>query len=199
MQKPSQNPQQNPRQNPPGNPPPGAAGAAFDPDSFEEQPEALLLALIGRIEAEMAELQFAQFTSSDALALGMLLVELGSERNLPIAIDISRGDHVVFHVALEGATYDNDLWVGAKSRTARRYGEPSLLVGLRARRGGGRIEDNPMFDRAVYAPHGGSFPLYVRGVGPVATVTVSGLPQVQDHDLVVEALRSVHQDAGRRD
>lgn len=169
--------------------------AGFDPDSFAEQPEELLLASIGRIEAEMAELQFERFTPADALALGLLLVELGTERNLPIAIDISRGEHVVFHAALEGATYDNDLWVKAKSRAALRYGEPSLLVGLRARRGGGRIEDNPMFDSSVYAPHGGSFPLYVRGVGPVATVTVSGLPQVQDHDLVVEALRSVHSDA----
>jgi uncharacterized protein (UPF0303 family) len=28
-------------------------------------------------------------------------------------------------------------------------------------------------------------------VGAVATVTVSGLPQVQDHDLVVEALRNI--------
>lgn len=172
--------------------------AGFDPDSFDEQPEELLLAAIGRIEAEMAELQFGQFTAADSLALGLLLVELGTERNLPIAIDISRGDHVVFHVALDGATYDNDLWARAKSRAAVRYGEPSLLVGLRARRGGGRIEDNRMFDQAVYAPHGGSFPLYVRGVGPVATVTVSGLPQVQDHDLVVEALRSLLSDAGRQ-
>jgi uncharacterized protein (UPF0303 family) len=33
--------------------------------------------------------------------------------------------------------------------------------------------------------------LYVAGVGAVATVTVSGLPQQQDHDLVVEALREI--------
>jgi uncharacterized protein (UPF0303 family) len=172
------------------------AAAGFDPDSADHQPEELLLALIGRIEAEIAELQFPRFTPADALGLGLLLVELGTERNLPIAIDISRGEQVVFHVALEGATFDNDLWVAAKSRTARRYAEPSLLVGLRARRGGGRIEDNPLFDTNSFAPHGGSFPLYVRGVGPVATVTVSGLPQMQDHDLVVEALRSLRDGLG---
>lgn len=51
------------------------------------------------------------------------------------------------------------------------------------------MEDNPLFDTTVFAAHGGSFPLYVRGVGAVATVTVSGLPQRDDHDLVVEALR----------
>ncbi len=38
--------------------------------------------------------------------------------------------------------------------------------------------------------------MYVTGVGAVATVTVSGLPQVQDHDLVVEALRDILRPAG---
>ena len=42
-------------------------------------------------------------------------------------------------------------------------------------------------DRDV-ADHGGSFPIVVDGVGCVGAVTVSGLPQREDHELVVEAL-----------
>jgi uncharacterized protein (UPF0303 family) len=41
---------------------------------------------------------------------------------------------------------------------------------------------------ADYATHGGSFPLNVAGAGIVGSVTVSGLPQRADHELVVEAL-----------
>jgi uncharacterized protein (UPF0303 family) len=41
---------------------------------------------------------------------------------------------------------------------------------------------------ADYASHGGSFPLAVLGTGVVGSVTVSGLPQRDDHELVVEAL-----------
>ena len=41
---------------------------------------------------------------------------------------------------------------------------------------------------ADYATHGGSFPLTVVGAGLVGSVTVSGLPQRADHELVVEAL-----------
>ncbi|MET3922776.1 heme-degrading domain-containing protein [Arthrobacter sp. UYEF20] len=164
--------------------------AEFDPDSAAPQPEASLRSLIGRIEHEMATLQFGSFSQTEALALGLLLVELGTSRNLPIAIDIRRNAHILFHASLAGANPDNEIWVERKSRTAEQYAEPSLLVGLRGRLGGGRIEDNGWFDQSRYAAHGGAFPLYVKGTGAVATVTVSGLPQKADHDLVVEALTS---------
>jgi hypothetical protein len=128
------------------------SGAAFDPDSSAEQPAGALEALIAQIEAEIIELQFPRFTRDDALNLGLLLVELGKDGNMPIAIDITKGEQVLFHVALEGATPDNEHWVKAKQRTAARYEEPSLLVGLRGRVGGGRIEDNAWFDQSICRP-----------------------------------------------
>ena len=81
---------------------------------------------------------------------------------------------MLFHAALEGATPDNERWIRAKQRTAVRYEVPSLLVGLRARSAGRMIEDNAWFDQNEFAAHGGAFPIYVRGTGMVATVTVSG-------------------------
>lgn len=160
----------------------------FDPDSAEPQPHGSLAALIGRILTEMDQLQFQSFSKDDALDLGLRLVELGRQRSHAIAIDITKGEQVLFHAALAGATPDNDRWIKAKQRTAVRYEVPSLLVGLRARAAGRRIEDNGWFDETEFAAHGGAFPIYVRGTGMVATVTVSGLPQKADHDLVVEAL-----------
>ncbi|CAH0177298.1 hypothetical protein SRABI26_01341 [Arthrobacter sp. Bi26] len=147
--------------------------------------------LIGRVLAEMDALQFASFSKDDALDLGLLLVELGRQRSLPIAVDITKGEQVLFHAALDGATPDNERWINAKKRTAMRYEVPSLLVGLRARAAGGMIEDNAWWDQTEFAAHGGAFPIYVRGTGAVAVVTVSGLPQKADHELVVEALRMV--------
>jgi uncharacterized protein (UPF0303 family) len=164
------------------------SGTGFDPDFMGEQPESALLSLIERVEAQVQMLQFGSFNPNDALELGLMLVELAKARTLPIAIDIRRSRHVLFHVSLAGATPDNDIWIKKKSRTAARYSEPSLLVGLKGRLGGGTMEDNGWFDQERYSPHGGAFPVYVQGTGPVATVTVSGLPQMADHELVVEAL-----------
>lgn len=39
-----------------------------------------------------------------------------------------------------------------------------------------------------YATHGGCFPINVVGTGCAGTITVSGLPQRADHELVVEVL-----------
>ncbi|MFK4639458.1 heme-degrading domain-containing protein [Paenarthrobacter histidinolovorans] len=165
----------------------------FDPDIPGPQPLQALQMLIRRIEAQTVDLQLSKFDRSDALALGLLLVELGTARSLPIAIDIRRGDHVLFHSSLAGATADNGFWIERKSRTAHRYEAPSFLIGLRGRLGGGKIEDNAWFDQNRYSAHGGSFPLWLRGTGLVGTVTVSGLPQKADHDLVVEALTMFQQ------
>jgi uncharacterized protein (UPF0303 family) len=61
-------------------------------------------------------------------------------------------------------------------------------VGQSYRDRGKTFDAEPHLDSALYAAHGGCFPVIVRGTGPVGTVTVSGLPQLEDHHLVVEAL-----------
>jgi uncharacterized protein (UPF0303 family) len=145
--------------------------------------------LATRIEEEVAELQLDSFGPADALRLGLILVRKGTEGALPIAIDIRRGEQILFHAALEGAQADNDVWIARKARAVARYGIPSLLLGTRPKIAGRRIESEGWFDQMTYAAHGGGFPVTVTGAGIVAVATVSGLPQIDDHDLVVAALR----------
>lgn len=146
---------------------------------------------VASIEAEMDELQLEHFTNDDAHRLGLLLLGWARERDLPIAVDVTRGTQTVFHVAMEGTSADNDDWLRRKTRAVQRFGIPSLLIGLRPRLNGKRIEDEPWFDERRYAAHGGAFPVLVRGVGMVATVAVSGLSQEEDHVLAVDGLRAL--------
>ncbi|MEV6736778.1 heme-degrading domain-containing protein [Streptomyces sp. NPDC051104] len=143
---------------------------------------------IPELEEQERHLTLSQFTYDDAWRLGTLLVELARARQAPVAIDIRRGGQQLFHAALPGSAPDNDAWIDRKRRVVERYGSSSLLVGSRFRAKGTTFEDSSRLDPDAYAAHGGSFPIRVEGAGVIGTVTVSGLPQVEDHRLVVEAL-----------
>ncbi|MGV9250843.1 heme-degrading domain-containing protein [Streptomyces sp. NPDC003697] len=143
---------------------------------------------VADLEAQERRLVFRRFTHDDAWALGSLLVELARERQAPVAIDIHRAGQQLFHAALPGSTPDNDAWIARKRRVVERYGSASYLVGARFRAKGTTFEESSRLDPDVYAAHGGSFPIHVEDVGVVGAVTVSGLPQLADHRLVVEAL-----------
>jgi uncharacterized protein (UPF0303 family) len=146
--------------------------------------------LVARIEEQERRLVFAAFDNDDAWRLGTLLVDLARARSASVTIDIRRNGQQLFHAALPGTSADNDAWIQRKVRTVDRYGHASYLVGLRCVARGTTFEQSSRLDPDTYAAHGGAFPIAVAGTGPVGTVTVSGLPQGDDHDLVVAALES---------
>ena len=69
-----------------------------------------------------------------------------------------------------------------------RYGRSSLRVGEQFRVEGGSFDEDSRLDPSTYAAHGGAFPILLRGTGCVGTVAVSGLPELEDHRLVVDVL-----------
>ena len=146
---------------------------------------------LAELAAEEEELLLARFTNDDAWALGTALVTRARQEQLPVAIDVSRHSHQLFHAAMTGATPDNDAWIARKAATVHRFGHSSLYVGQRSREAGTTFEQEFGLDPQLFAAHGGAFPLTVREVGPVGVVVVSGLPQVEDHRMVVAALREL--------
>ncbi|WP_328555346.1 MULTISPECIES: heme-degrading domain-containing protein [unclassified Streptomyces] len=144
--------------------------------------------LITELEEQERRLTLPRFTHDDAWTLGTLLVGIARERGAPVAVDIRRGGQQLFHAALPGSTPDNDAWIDRKRRVVERYGCSSLLVGSRFRAKGTTFEESSRLDPDTYAAHGGAFPIAVTGTGVIGTVVVSGLPQIEDHKMVVEAL-----------
>jgi uncharacterized protein (UPF0303 family) len=142
------------------------------------------------LAAEEEELQFGSFTNDDAWELGTALVTAARRQGAPVAFDVSRNHHQLFHAALPGTTPDNDSWIERKTRVVNRFGHSSLYVRQASIERGTTFEEEFGLDPARYAAHGGAFPVLVRGVGPVGVVVVSGLPQLEDHRMVVAALRS---------
>ncbi len=145
---------------------------------------------VAELAAEEDELQFASFTNDDAWELGTALVEGARRQGAPVAIDISRNSHTLFHVALPGATPDNDSWIARKQRVVQRFGHSTLYMRQVFVERGTTFEEALGLDPQRYAAHGGGVPVIVRSVGPVGVVVVSGLPQLEDHRMVVSALRA---------
>jgi uncharacterized protein (UPF0303 family) len=89
---------------------------------------------------------------------------------------------------MPGTTPDNARWVQRKSNVVARFHRSSYQVGLTLAQNNITFADRYGLPDADYAAHGGSFPLHVTHAGIVGSVTVSGLPQREDHNLVAEAL-----------
>jgi uncharacterized protein (UPF0303 family) len=143
---------------------------------------------LSELAAQEQRLVFDGFDNDTAWELGAQMVRAGREGSLPIVISISRGGQRLFHAALAGTSPDNDDWVERKSRVVLRFGHSSLYMGTQARMASSTFEDRTGLDPAQYAAHGGSFPVTVRRVGVVGSLTVSGLAQLEDHRFLVEQL-----------
>jgi uncharacterized protein (UPF0303 family) len=136
------------------------------------------------------ELVLPSLSNDDALDLGLTVLRLARERGLPVLIEVRRWPQTLFRAALPGVVPDNDSWVDAKARVVQRFGHSTLHERVKHETAGTTFEAKTGLQLGEYAAHGGGFPLAVAGTGVVGVLLVSGLPQVEDHQLAVEALRA---------
>jgi uncharacterized protein (UPF0303 family) len=144
--------------------------------------------LIASLAAQEEQLVFTRFDNTDAWQLGAAMVAAATERSLPITIDIRRHGHQLFHAALPGTTAENDSWIERKVNVVNRFGAASYLVGRRLAANGTELDEALGVEPRLFAAHGGAFPIRIADVGVIGTVTVSGLPQADDHAFVTEMI-----------
>lgn len=146
--------------------------------------------LLDELAAQESRLVFDRFDEDAAWELGVALRAAARAAGLPVAISIRRNGQRLFHAALPGSSADNDGWLERKSAVVDRYGRSSLRVGEQFRVDGKSFDQDSRLDISLFAAHGGAFPILLRGTGCIGTVAVSGLPQREDHRLVVETLET---------
>jgi uncharacterized protein (UPF0303 family) len=140
-----------------------------------------------RVNLQESQLQFDSMNEQTAWEIGTRLRALAEQRGLSVVIDVRRFGQPLFYTALKGTTPDNVEWVRRKSNSVARFHRSSYGLGLHLKSKNDSLEARGL-QMADYASHGGSFPIKVKNAGIVGSVTVSGLPQRDDHELVVEAL-----------
>lgn len=144
------------------------------------------------LPAELLEqeqtLQFDHFTNEDALAIGLELIAEAQNRGASVTVDITRSGQRLFHFAMSGTAPDNAEWIRRKNNVVQRFGHSSYYIGTLLKQSDLTMEQKYLISSHEFAAHGGAFPIIIRNVGVVGTITVSGLPQREDHALVVYVL-----------
>ena len=140
------------------------------------------------IKKQENQAQFQSFSEEIAFDFGSTIYSIARSKRAAVIVNIRTSDRALFHAAMPGATPDNDEWARRKSNVVLRYHVSSLHFGDTLALKGRIINPDMGIDMMNYAAHGGSFPIRVKKAGVVAAVTVSGLPQLDDHRMIVEAL-----------
>ncbi len=132
-------------------------------------------------------LRFTHFAEDDAWTIGGQMRARALERKLPLVMDIRIGIRPLFYVAMPGTTPENPDWVRRKINTVYRFEGSSYRIALEYKAKGNPFDQSRGIDPLQYAPAGGGFPIRLAG-NLVGAVTVSGVPQRDDHNFVVECL-----------
>ena len=132
-------------------------------------------------------LKLPSLSNNDAIETGQIAVTLGSQRKLPVAIEVRISEWIVFHASLEGSKPENDWWINRKVAVVMLNQHSTMFERVSAEeRGVDWHKENGVTDE-THAIHGGALPL-ITEEGFKGILIISGLPQVEDHLLAIEVL-----------
>lgn len=143
---------------------------------------------IAKIIEQEQGLVFTQFDEAVAFSLGARVRERAVREKLGLVVDIRTWDRPMFYCAMPGTTADNPEWVRRKFNGVRRFHKSSYRMVLEQNREDRLFPPSRALDGADYVLAGGGFPLRIKGLGPIGAITISGLPERDDHQVAVDAV-----------
>lgn len=121
--------------------------------------------------------------------MGIEIVELARSRKQVIAVEIARLSHTIFLFMDDNLPKDKQNWLRRKANVAKQFEESSLVVKNDLLNGKMNLKTTFGLDENDFLAKGGAIPIFVQNVGMIATITVSGLTDEDDHNLIIEALK----------
>lgn len=135
------------------------------------------------------KIELDRFSNQIALEIGLTIIDLAKSRNQPIAVEICRLNHTVFLYVDDNLTADKHNWLRRKANVAKQFEESSLIVKNDLKEGNMTLDKTFALDEKDFLAKGGSIPIFVKKAGMIATITVSGLHDEEDHQIIIDALR----------
>lgn len=137
----------------------------------------------------LKKIELNHFNNGIGLEIGLDIVNLARKRSQKIAVKIERLNHTIFLFMDDNLPADKHLWLKRKANVAKHFEESSLSVKNDLRNGNMTLQKTFALDEKEYLAKGGSIPIFVKNAGMVAIVTVSGLQDEQDHQIIVDAIK----------
>jgi uncharacterized protein (UPF0303 family) len=143
---------------------------------------------IDKIRIQEAELVFAGFDEATAFEIGSALRDRALAENFPIIVDIQLWDRPLFYAALPGSTGSNADWARRKRNVVKMFLKSTYRMMLEQGGENALFAERYGLSASEFVLAGGGFPIRVKGAGIIGVIAVSGLPQRQDHGIIVDAL-----------
>ncbi|KYP15253.1 heme-binding protein [Flavihumibacter sp. CACIAM 22H1] len=139
--------------------------------------------------AVLKRIELTSFNNSKALQMGLAIIDLAKKRKQVIGVEIARLNQPIFLYIDDDLPADKNHWLKRKANTARHFEESSLYVRYELEKKNRTLEAFFGLDEKDYVAKGGAIPLFVTGAGIIGTITVTGLPDTEDHQLIIDALQ----------
>jgi uncharacterized protein (UPF0303 family) len=133
------------------------------------------------------QLRLPEFNLDVALNIGQLAASMCRARNLAVVVSVRTGEWEVFKSALPGSKPENDGWVNRKANVVNLTHHSTMYERVKAEEEGIDWHEKHGVEDATHAIHGGGFPLSTND-GFQGILLISGLPQVEDHNFIIEVL-----------
>ena len=141
------------------------------------------------VDEQQQKLRFGSFDYSDALQLGMQIIEEAKNSfHNPVSVRIDIDGVTAFYHLMDGTNLGNDWWMRKKLNGSQITGDSSFMNYLKIIEGDKKESFPWVKDEGSFAAVGGCFPITLINGKPKGFAMVSGLPHYQDHQLLVNSL-----------
>lgn len=144
--------------------------------------------MIEIIKHQEEMLKFDSFNESVALELGLACINEAKELNVPISIEITMNNSTLFYYRSEGTSEHNRDWLRRKTNAVNKLDMSSLQLYYYLIDAKRQLKEDMYLDPMDYAACGGGFPIRIKGIGLVGSISYSALPHIEDHEFVVKVL-----------
>jgi len=136
------------------------------------------------------------FDKTSLATIASYLFKQLNQSTVPLTVRITfRDGQILFHYSANGCAADKDNWVRRKTNTVLNFGHSSQWFYYKT--GGNHDELTIKYGLSLtdYTTSGGAVPIFVKDVGLVGAIAVSGFSGPwDDHDLAIDALRFLKAD-----